>query len=305
MIMKSKVSKSVEIAPPGLTLPGITHYRALVNGTRLHYIAAGTSGSPILLVHGFPETWWTFNKLVPLLAASHRVFAVDLRGFGDSDNNPGAYDSKTSAEDLHLLIEQLDLGPVHLTGQDISGATVFRLATTHPENVLSFTAIEMGLAGFGLEMLADITHGGAWHIGVLAAPGIPEMLLTGREREFLGHYAFPAMSAIKGAITDTDIDEFVCTYSRPDGWRGAVGLYKSMLQEGHEIKALAGTHGLTVPVLAVGTGGGPFTLGTMSQATANKISSVLLDGVGHYAAMEAPDKLAEAILDFVGRVDAA
>jgi pimeloyl-ACP methyl ester carboxylesterase len=295
----------MDATPTGRTLPGITHHRVEVNGTKLHYVAAGTSGSPVLLVHGFPETWWAFRKLIPLLASSHRVFAVDLRGFGDSDNEAGEYDSKTSAEDLHLLIGELNVGPVHLTGQDISGGTVFRLATTHPEEVLSLTAIEMGLAGFGLEMLADITHGGAWHIGVLAAPGIPEMLLAGREREFLGQFAFPAMSATPGAITGADIEEFVRTYSRPDGWRGAIGLYQSMLKEGSEIKALAESPGLTVPVLAVGAGGGPFTVGTMSQAAAAEVSSVSLDGVGHYAAMEAPDKLAKAILDFVGSVDAA
>jgi pimeloyl-ACP methyl ester carboxylesterase len=295
----------MDVTPAGPALPGITHHRAEVNGTVLHYVAAGTSGSPVLLVHGFPETWRAFRKLIPLLAASHRVFAVDLRGFGDSDNEPGEYDSKTSAEDLHLLIAQLNVGPVHLTGQDISGATVFRLATTHPEDVLSFTAIEMGLPGFGLEMLADVTHGGTWHIGVLAAPGIPEMLLVGREREFLGQFAFPAMSATPGAITDADIDEFVRTYSRPGGWRGAIGLYQSMLQEGPEIKALAETHGLTVPVLAVGAGGGPFTAGTMSQAASTEVSSVSLDGVGHYAAMEAPDELAKAILGFARSVDAA
>jgi len=80
-----------------------------------------------------------------------------------------------------------------------------------------FTAIEMGLPGFGLERLADVTNGGSRHIGVLAAPNIPEMLLTGREREFLGQFAFPAMSATPGAITEADIDEFVRTYSRPDG----------------------------------------------------------------------------------------
>jgi pimeloyl-ACP methyl ester carboxylesterase len=293
------------VASAGPAVPGITHHRAEVNGTTLHYVAAGTSGSPILLVHGFPETWWTFRKLIPLLAADHHVFAVDLRGFGDSDNGPGEYDSKTSAEDLHQLIEQLGVGPVHLTGQDISGATVFRLATTHPQDVLSFIAIEMGLPGFGLEMLADITHGGAWHIGVLAAPGIPKMLLAGREREFLGQFAFPAMSATPGAITETDIDEFVRTYARPDGWRGAIGLYQSMLQEGPEIRTLAAAHGLGVPVLAVGAGGGPFTAGTMSQATSTEVSSVLLDGVGHYAAMEAPEELAKAIRDFAASVDAA
>src|ERR1700720_2661416 len=286
------------------SLARVTHHYAKVNGTELHYVAAGTEGPPVLLVHGFPETWWTFRKLIPLLAASHRVYALDLRGFGDSDNGPGAYDSKTSAEDLHLLIEQLKVGPVHLTGQDISGATVFRLATTHPEDVLSFTAIEMGLPGFGLEMLADVTHGGAWHIGVLAAPGIPEMLLAGREREFLGKYAFPSMSASPGKITDADINEFVRTYSRRDGWRGAIGLYQSMLKEGPEIKALADTLGLKAPVLTVGAGGGPFTSGTMSRAAASEVRSVILEGVGHYAAMEAPDRLANAILGFINSVDA-
>src|ERR1700728_297619 len=238
------------------SLAGVTHHYAKLNGTKLRYVSAGTEGIPVLLVPGFPETWWTFRKLIPLLAASHRVYAADLRGFGDSDNGPGAYDSKTSAEDLHQLVEELNVGPVHLTGQDISGATVFRLAAAHPEDVLSFTAIEMGLPGFGLEALADVTHGGTWHIGVLAAPGISEMLLAGREREFLGEYAFPSMSANPGKITDVDINEFVRTYSRRGGWRGAIGLYQSMLKEGPEIKALAATPCMKAPGAPVYAGGG-------------------------------------------------
>ena len=282
--------------PAGATLPGITHHRVELNGTALHYVAAGTAGTPILLVHGFPETWWAFRELIPLLAAHHRVFAVDLRGFGDSDHAPGEYDSATSAEDLHLLIRHLDVGPVHVTGQDVSGATVFRLATTYPQDVRSFIAIETGLPGFGVEALADVTHGGAWYIGVLVTPGIPEMLLAGREREFLGQFAFSGV----------DSDEFVRAYSRPDGWRGAIGLYRSMLREGSEIKTLADAPGLTVPVLAVGAGGGPFTAATMTQAAAKtEVSSVSLDGVGHYAAMEAPDELAKVVLEFTGRIDAA
>jgi pimeloyl-ACP methyl ester carboxylesterase len=78
-----------------------------------------------------------------------------------------------------------------------------------------------------------------------------------------------------------------------------------MLREGPEIRALATTPGLTVPVLAVGAGAGPFTAATMSQATSGGITSVTLDGVGHYAAMEAPDKLAKALLDFTATVDTA
>jgi pimeloyl-ACP methyl ester carboxylesterase len=154
-------------------------------------------------------------------------------------------------------------------------------------------------------MLADVTRGGTWYIGFLAAPGIPEMLLAGREREFLGQFVFPALSVTPGAITGDDIDEFARTYSRPGGWRGAAGLYQSMLREGPEIRALAQAPGLTAPVLAVGARAGAFTASTMSQAASAEVSSVSLGGVGHYAAMEAPDELAKALLGFTASVDAA
>jgi pimeloyl-ACP methyl ester carboxylesterase len=286
------------------TIPEVEHHTAAVNGTTLHYVSAGANGSPILLVHGFPESWWAFHKIIPLLARTHRVFAVDLRGFGDSDNKPGNYDSATAAEDLHQLIQTLGLGAVHLAGQDIAGGTVFRLAATHPEDVASLTAIEMGLAGFGLEGFGDVTHGGSWHIGVLAAPGITEMLFPGREQEILGQWAFPSMSAVHGAISQDDVDEFARVYSRPDGWRGPIGLYQSMLSEGEELKALATANPLTVPVLAVGGFGGPFTIGTLSQVTQGDVASIQLDGIGHYIAMEAPEALAEAILPFISDIAA-
>lgn len=293
-----KVEQSIAI------IDEVVHHTARVNGAELHYVSAGTSGSPILLVHGFPESWWAFHRLIPLLADRHRVFAVDLRGFGDSSTADGTFDSAMAAEDLHQLIEHLGVGPVHLSGQDLSGGTLFRLASAHPESIRSFIGIEMGLAGFGLEGLADVTHGGSWHIGVLAAPNIPEMLFAGRERELLGGWAFPSMTAVQGSITDGDIAEFARTYARPDGWRGAEGLYRSMLAEGDELKAIAADRRMTMPVLAVGAGGGPFTEATLAQVAGN-VESVLLEGVGHYAAIEAPEKVAAAILDFLERSEAA
>jgi hypothetical protein len=137
----------------------------------------------------------------------------------------------------------------------------------------------------------------------MAAPGIAEMLLTGREREFLGDWAFPSMIAIQGSLTDIDIDEFVRTYSRPDGWRGAIGLYQSMLTEGDSVKALAEASPLIMPVLAIGAGGGSFTAQTVSQITSGDIKSVELEGVGHYVAMEAPAALSIAILAFLEDIE--
>jgi pimeloyl-ACP methyl ester carboxylesterase len=115
-----------------------------------------------------------------------------------------------------------------------------------------------------------------------------------------------ALDKHTGLGTAQMADEFTRTYSRPGGWRGAAGLYQSMLREGPEIRALAQAPGLTAPVLAVGAGGGPFTAATMTQAApGGAVSPVSLDGVGHYAAMEAPDELAKAILGFAASVDAA
>ena len=75
---------AMDATAAGASIPEATHHRVSVNGTDLHYVEAGSRGSPVLLVHGFPESWWTFRGVIPRLAESHRVFAVDLRGFGDS-----------------------------------------------------------------------------------------------------------------------------------------------------------------------------------------------------------------------------
>ncbi|TDD62739.1 alpha/beta hydrolase [Kribbella antibiotica] len=278
-----------------------THHTVTVNGAELHYVAAGSEGSPVLLVHGFPETWWVFHKLIPLLSANHRVFAVDLRGFGDSAVAGPDHTSSIAAADLSGLIAVLDVGPVHLSGQDVAGQTVFRIAAEHPELVKSLTAIETGLPGFGVERLGDVTHGGAWHIGVLAAPGIADMLLAGRERAFLADYAIPAMCGTPGAFSKEDLDELVRSYSRPNAWAGAAGLYRSLLSEGEQIKALAARK-LTLPILAVGGASGDFTPNTFAQV-GEDVTSIRLDGVGHFVAMEAPDRLAETLHGFYVGVD--
>ncbi|EXG82664.1 alpha/beta fold hydrolase [Cryptosporangium arvum] len=281
------------------TLDGVTHHTA----GALHYVSAGTTGSPILLVHGWPETWWAFRGVIPLLAAHHRVFAVDLRGFGDSEADPGGdHDVATLAEDLHRLVAHLGVGPVHMTGQDVTGGPVFRFAATHPGDVLSVTAVETTLPGYGLERLADVLNGGSWHVGFLAAPGIAELFLAGRERTMID-WAVDLMTAVPGAVTEADLDEFVRTYSRPGGWRGTQGLYRSLLDDAARTRALAESQPLTMPVLAVDGINAPLTETTMRQVTRGDVRAVTIPGVGHLVAQEAPAAFAATVHEFVGSVD--
>jgi pimeloyl-ACP methyl ester carboxylesterase len=283
----------------------IRHGHAPVRDGELHYFQLGEQGSPILLVHGFPETSRVFERLMPHLAASHRVFAVDLRGFGQSSKAQPGHDSARAAEDLHAFIKHLGLDPVHLLAQDISGTIAFRLAAGHPELFRSVAAIETGLPGFGLEMLADVGKGGAWYIGVLATEGAAEAFFRGRERALVLDFILPAATARMDSIPTGTLDAIVADYARPGGWSGARALYASMLLEGPEIQSLAAERPLTLPVLAIDRQGSDFTLKSFGAAHAGVVRHATIDDVGHYIALEAPDRLADILLSFTATVEAA
>lgn len=129
-----------------------------------------------------------------------------------------------------------------------------------------------------------------------------ELLLTGRERAFLAEYAIPSLNATPEAFTDADVDELVRTYAREGGFHGAEGLYRSLLSDADEVRALA-AEPLPMPVLAVGGGSGEFTAATFRQV-ATELTAITLEGVGHYVAVEAPDRLSETMLAFFREVDA-
>jgi pimeloyl-ACP methyl ester carboxylesterase len=126
------------------------------------------------------------------------------------------------------------------------------------------------------------------------------MLLTGREREFLADYAIPSLSASPDAFADSDIDELVRSYARPDAFAGAAGLYRSLLSEGEELRKLAARK-LDMPVLAV-AGFSDRTPTTLRQV-ATDVTAVHIERIGHYVAMEAPGQLAAALLSFYTDVD--
>ena len=83
-----------------------SHHTASVNGVQLHYVIGG-HGDPVVLLHGWPETWYEWRHVMPALAKNHTVIAPDLRGLGDSSKPLTGYDGKTTAEDIHQLVSQL------------------------------------------------------------------------------------------------------------------------------------------------------------------------------------------------------
>jgi pimeloyl-ACP methyl ester carboxylesterase len=119
---------------------GVSHRQVDLGGLRLHVAEAG-SGEPLVLVHGWPQHWFMWRKLIPSLAERYRVICPDLRGFGWSDAPPGRYEKKTLARDLLRLLDVLGLDRVRLVGHDWGGFTGFLACLRAPERFERFAAL--------------------------------------------------------------------------------------------------------------------------------------------------------------------
>ena len=104
-----------------------SHHTTSVNGIQLHYVIGG-HGPPIVLLHGWPETWYGWHKVMPALAKNHTVIAPDLRGLGDSSKPLTGYDGKTTAEDIHQLVSQLGFKNIFLVGHDFGAQVAYSYA---------------------------------------------------------------------------------------------------------------------------------------------------------------------------------
>jgi pimeloyl-ACP methyl ester carboxylesterase len=114
----------------------------LENGVRLHVAAAG-DGPPLVLLHGWPQHWWAWRKVIPALAQEHRVLCPDLRGLGWSDAPPGAYAKERWAADTVALLDALDLDRVDLAGHDWGGLVALLAALRAPQRIRTVTALSI------------------------------------------------------------------------------------------------------------------------------------------------------------------
>ena len=94
-----------------------THHQRLINGFRMHYVTAG-SGYPLVLLHGWPQSWYEWRKIIPALAERYTLIVPDLRGLGDSEKPMTGYDKRTMASDVRELVTQLGFSKVGVIGHD-------------------------------------------------------------------------------------------------------------------------------------------------------------------------------------------
>lgn len=283
---------------PGVAPPGFEHCAAIVSGVKLHYVLGGQplgSAPLMLLIHGFPQNWWSWNQVMPLLGERYTLVVPDLRGVGLSDKPAGGYSKKQLAADLHGIIEQLEAGAPHVVGHDIGGMVAYAYAWQFP--LRSLTVLDMSLPGVG-DWDSIVSNGIIWHFAFHQQLDLPETLVCGgREHAYLSNFIH-RQTHIRGAISSEDMDEYVRAYSVPGAFRAGMEWYRAFPQDVADNRA-AGRLPADLKVLALGaeTRWGDQVRQRIS-AVSDQVQGGSFPDCGHFLSEEHPARLAKALLDF-------
>jgi pimeloyl-ACP methyl ester carboxylesterase len=271
---------------------------AEVNGVRLHYVTGGR-GEPLVLLPGWPRTWWQFHKVMPALARRYRVIAVDLRGMGASGRPAGGYDKKNMARDIYELIRSLGHSEVNIAGEDIGSMVAYSFAANHPEATRKVALWEVGHPGEAFHDLRMLPQEGRptapWWFAFNQIDGLPARLLEGRSR-LLVDWLIEHQATAPSAFSKQTRALYAAAYDEPDAIRAANGWYQTF---GQDIADAADYPVLTMPLLGLGGIYYPFVPALLAGRTADA-RFVEFAGAGHYLAEERPDDLVRELTAFFG-----
>lgn len=285
-------------------LPGFCHAFETVNGVRLHYVAsARTSADVVVLLAGFPQSWYAWRKVMPLLAARYHVIAPDLPGQGDSDRPLDGYDTETLSTAVHGLLRQLSAQRYFLVGHDIGAWVAYTHAARFGDEVRRLVLMDAGIPGITLpEALSTAPDRvwRTWHFAFHMVADLPEVLLTGHEREYIDWF-LRRKAASPAVFSESDLDEYLRTFRKDGGLRAGLAFYRAVLQSAQQNKALAARVRLAMPVLAIGADQGSIAdMATPLAAVAEEVIGVTIRHCGHFIQEEQPIALTQALMAFFG-----
>ena len=269
-----------------------------VDGVDLHYVTGG-NGPPVVLVHGWPQTWYEWQNVMPELAEDYTVVAPDLRGAGDSEVTPAGYDKRTMAEDIRGIVEKLDGERIDFVGHDIGGMVGYAYANEYPDTLRSYTILDVPLPGIEPIWSMILQSSESWHFGFHATPELPETLVGENLELYLSDF-FARMANDPLAITGESLDAYVDAYSDPENLRAGFEYYRAFPADIRQNNHYSNTK-LQMPVLALGgaASAGPFMTQMMNQVAAD-VRGGSIDRSGHWITEEQPDALTARLLDFFG-----
>jgi pimeloyl-ACP methyl ester carboxylesterase len=306
-IVQTSAADTLPAFDPATFWTQFHHDTVAVNGVRLHFVEGG-SGEPILLLPGWPQSWYAWRYVMPLLsAAGRRVIALDPRGMGDSDRPASGYEMRTVAAELHDFVAALDLtanGPVDVVGHDLGTWIGYAYAAEWINDVKRLAVFDAALPGITPPPPPGIPSAEVnvrtWHFAFNRLNDLPEILFHGRERQFMT-WLFKAKSTRPWTIAPADLDEYARVNAAPGATRAALSYYRHLLgPEGIAHSRERAERKLAIPVQAFGADAsvGALLLDTMRLVATDVRGGVFAD-CGHYMPEEAPRAVAEQVIMFM------
>jgi pimeloyl-ACP methyl ester carboxylesterase len=300
-------ARVIETSPssrPVHGLEGFEHRFETVGGVRLHYVTGGKpDGDVVVLLAGFPESWFAWRKLMPLLATAYKIIAPDLPGQGDSDRPLGGYDTQTLATRMHGLLQQLGIGQYSLVAHDVGAWVAYPYAALFGDEVRRLVLMDAGIPGITLPDALPTAPDRAWrtwHFAFHSLPDLPEMLIAGREPAYLDWF-LRRKTANPETFSDADIAEYLRTFVKDGGLRAGLAYYRAATLSAQQNRELSAKAKLQMPVLALGSDQGSIAdMASPLKAFAEDVHGAVIANCGHFLPEEQPAAVAEEVIAFLG-----
>lgn len=277
---------------------------------RFHAVRAGT-GSPLLLLHGWPEFWLTWLPVIERLADRHTLIAPDLRGFGDSDKPTALHAAQDHADDLIAILDALRIDRVGVVGHDVGGAVMQSLARTAPARLTGLFFFDFVYPGIGARMVAPDRLNTIWYQSFHQTDVAPALVGASREtcRAYLTHIV-RNWAHRQDAFDDALIDAFVDNFMKPGNLEGGFNYYRAA--HANRIAMATGSAPSLAPIAmptcvrwAEHDPLFPFAWTDRLDETFTDLDLAMFPGVGHFPHREDPDRAAAAIADFFEHLEPA
>lgn len=281
--------------PPPARGP-LEHRFRKANGIRLHYVEAGT-GPLVLLLHGFPDFWYSWREQIPALAtAGYRVAAVDLRGYNRSERPKGVheYGIEVLTKDLDMLISELGNEAPTVVGHDWGGVIGWHLAMHAPERIRALVILNAPHpAAFRRKLRRPSTQVlRSWYAAFFQLPALPEALLS------VWEFALLKRALRQGpARTDEELERYLAALTAPGALTAALNYYRAALR--YPPRRPRVTH---VPTLLLWGDRDPFLVPDLArglEAWVEQLETVRLPDAGHWLHLEQPGRVNEHLLSFL------
>lgn len=278
------------------------HGRMPVEGQRIHFVTGG-KGPPLLLLHGWPTSWYEWRRVMPLLAAKHTLVVPDLPGIGRSEGTPTSGRKREIAATMLGLMRQLGHERFAVIGHDWGTPTAFAMAYLAPERITRLLLSESTIPGLDVQGFADWDRFNSmwWHHQFHAEEGTPELLVAGRERAYLDSKYRAWVWNYEGAFTPDYLDEFERAYTAPGALTAGFNLYRALKQDTLDNRSFVETSGrLKMPVMVVTARYHVNeALHRQVMPVAENYSGAIVDNCQHFLMIEAPRTFAAIIDEFV------